>query len=193
MPSSLPRIAAYIDTKLEQQLKAFCKEQGFSTSEAIAHILKHFFGRLPSEPLVTPLPTARLDDLSKRLEAVEQALSELRSESPSKLPEERSEFPGELPSSIPGKREPTGGLPSEPLKNQELTGELPSEPLVIVPDPFPKEGLSTLELANLTDVTVQLVNRIRRIRKLHNWKGGWRAVKINEKEHRYYPLGQVVN
>jgi hypothetical protein len=40
VPSSLPRIAAYIDIELEQQLKAFCKEQGFSTSEVIAYILR---------------------------------------------------------------------------------------------------------------------------------------------------------
>ena len=84
MPSSLPRIAAYIDPVLEQQLKAFCKEQNFSTSEAIAHILNHFFGRLPSELLETPSTISRLDDLTKRLEAVEQTISELQREPLSK-------------------------------------------------------------------------------------------------------------
>lgn len=186
MPSSLPRIAAYIDTELEQQLKAFCKEQGFSTSEAITHILNHFLGRLPSELLVTPSATVRLDDLTKRLEVVEQEISELRSESLSKRPEVSSELPGELPSNIPDEREPPGESLDEP-PSQELTGELPSEPLMRVPDPFSEEGLSTLKMADLTGVTVQQVNRIRRQGKLHSWKGGWRALKVNEKEHRYYP------
>jgi hypothetical protein len=110
MPSSLPRIAAYIDTELEQQLKAFCKEQNFSTSEAIAHILNHFFGRLPSELAETPSTISRLDDLTKRLEAVEQVLSELLRELLSKPPDESSEPSGELPSSIPNSQEPTGVL-----------------------------------------------------------------------------------
>ena len=192
MPSSLSRIAAYIDAELEQQIKAFCKEQGFSTSEAIAHILNHFFGRLPSKLLVAHPVIARLDDLTKRLEVVEQALRELRSESPSKRPEMSGELSGELLSDTLKEQEPTGELPNE-LPSQELTGELPSEPPLIIPDPFPEEGLSTVELADLTSVTVQQVNRIRRQGKLHSWKGGWRALKINEKEHRYYPLWQPLN
>jgi hypothetical protein len=229
MPSSLPRVAAYIDPELEQQLQAFCQEQNFSTSEAIAHILNHFFGRLPSELLETPSTLSRLDDLAKRLEVVEQAIGELQREPLSKPPNKSSEPLGELPSSIPNSQEPTGEFPSESLNqelteelpdespSQELTGEFPSESLnqepteelpdeppsqeptgellselpVRVPHPIPEEGLSTVELADLTGVTAQQVNRIRRQGKLDNWKGGWRAVKINEKEHRYYPLGQA--
>ena len=203
MPSSLPRVAAYIDPELEQQLQAFCQEQNFSTSEAIAHILNHFFGRLPSELLETPSTLSRLDDLAKRLEVVEQAIGELQREPLSKPPNKSSEPLGELPSSIPNSQEPTGEFPSESLNqelteelpdeppSQEVTGELLSEPPVRVPHPIPEEGLSTVELADLTGVTAQQVNRIRRQGKLDNWKGGWRAVKINEKEHRYYPLGQA--
>jgi hypothetical protein len=58
-----------------------------------------------------------------------------------------------------------------------------------LPDPFPDAGLSTVELAQAMGVTVQHVNRLRRKGELHNWKGGWKAVKVNAKEHRYYPLG----
>lgn len=192
MPSSLPRIAAYIDPELEQQLKTFCKEQGFSTSEAIAYILKHFFGRLPSELQATPFSISHLDDLTKRLEAVEQAISELRSEQINKLPNESREPLGELPGSIPKEREPTRELLSEQPSNQELTESLPSEPPGIVPDPFPKEGLSAEQLADETGVTVEEIDKIRSKGDLANWKGGWRALKMNENEYRYYRLGQAL-
>jgi hypothetical protein len=83
-----------------------------------------------------------------------------------------------------------GYSPNHILKTKEVTGDLADEPLPELPDPFPKEGLSTKELAHLTGVTVQQVNRIRCKGQLRDWKGGWRAVKINQKEHRYYPAEQ---
>ncbi len=190
MPSNLPRIAAYIDIELEQQLKAFCKEQGFSTSEAIAYILKHFFGMLPSELPISPLSRSQVDALTKRLEAVEQAISELQSEPPGQLRQESCKLAGKLPSTIPEEREPTGELLSEP-PNHELTDERPSEQPVLMPNPFPEKGRSAAELAKLTGVTVEQIDQIHLLGDLENWKGGWRAVKKNG-EYRYYPLGQLI-
>ncbi len=67
---------------------------------------------------------------------------------------------------------------------------VPEDKPIVLPAPFPEEGLSTVELSELVGVTPQQVNRIRTKGKLKTWKGGWRAKKINAKEHRYYPLGR---
>lgn len=186
-----------VSTPLIESVQKLCGLHRRGHTSVILQGLEELIAAVESRADIAP-PQFAIDSLIQRLEALEQGDSGGDSEAIANLTERLEKVESAIESiamTLAGFQERL--VPSEPIgADSEADDEsiavpeqtVPEGKPIGLPDPFPEEGLSTAALGKLLGVTPQLVSRIRKAGRLKTWKGGWRATKINGREHRYYPF-----
>jgi hypothetical protein len=139
--------------------------------------------------------TERLEKVESAIESISITLAGFQDRLVAGEPVEEADNKTPLKATMGWGRRNVAGKPVEEADSEDDDNPIalpketvPEDKPIVLPAPFPEEGLSTVELSELVGVTPQQVSRIRTKGKLKTWKGGWRAKKVNAKDHRYYPL-----
>ncbi|MBD2033909.1 hypothetical protein H6F76_02425 [Leptolyngbya sp. FACHB-321] len=184
-----------VSTPLIESVQKLCELHRQGYTAAILQGLEQLISSIDSGcaishtlPADSTVLAGVISDLIQRVERLEQGASGLDSSSIAERLEKVEHVIARVISDLSAQREEADSSSDDKLIAVESEPEATDTSPLSLPDPFPEAGLSTAELAQATGVTVQHINRLRRKGELHNWKGGWKAVKVNAKEHRYYPL-----
>ena len=184
-----------VSTPLIEAVQKLCELHRQGHTAAILQGLEQLISSIDSDSAISHTPpddstvlAGVISNLIQRVERLERGTIKTDSSSIAERLENVEHLIAGVISDLSAHREEADSSSDDKVIAGESEAEETDTSPLSLPDPFPEAGLSTVELAQATGVTVQHVNRMRRKGELHNWKGGWKAVKVNAKEQQVLNL-----